>query len=316
MKPLHIKNAADFGKVAVLLGGSAAEREISLNSGNAVYQALKAQGIDAVAIDVTGSPIDALASIKADRVFNIIHGRGGEDGVLQAVLQVMGLPYTGSGVLASALSMDKLRTKLCWQGLGLNTPLWFLLTSAEDIDACIAKLGFPVIVKPAQEGSSIGMSKASNREELVAALALASQFRCDVYAERWVQGQEYTVGVLDGEALPAIRLETPNTFYDFDAKYRANTTKYHCPCGLSAERERQLQALAVQACEALGVKGWARVDVFIDANDQSQLIEVNTVPGMTDHSLVPMAAKAVGISFAELVWRILETSMAGQGEPV
>lgn len=316
MKPLRIKNAADFGKVAVLLGGTAAEREISLNSGNAVYQALKAQGVDAIAIDVTASPIAALSGVRVDRVFNVIHGRGGEDGVLQAVLQVMGLPYAGSGVLASALSMDKLRTKLCWQGLGLRTPLWFVLKSAADIDSCIAKLGFPVIVKPAQEGSSIGMSKATNRDELVSALTLASQFRCDVYAEQWVQGQEYTVGILDGEALPAIRLETPNTFYDFDAKYRANTTKYHCPCGLNAEREQQLQALAVQACKGLDVKGWARVDVFIDASDQSQLIEVNTVPGMTDHSLVPMAAKAIGISFEELVWRILETSMAGQGASV
>jgi D-alanine-D-alanine ligase len=316
MKPLRIKNAADFGKVAVLLGGTAAEREISLNSGNAVYQALKAQGVDAIAIDVTASPIAALSGVRVDRVFNVIHGRGGEDGVLQAVLQVMGLPYAGSGVLASALSMDKLRTKLCWQGLGLPTPLWFVLKSTADIDSCIAKLGFPVIVKPAQEGSSIGMSKASNRDELVSALTLASQFRCDVYAEQWVQGQEYTVGILDGEALPAIRLETPNTFYDFDAKYRANTTKYHCPCGLNAEREQQLQALALQACQGLDVKGWARVDVFIDASDQSQLIEVNTVPGMTDHSLVPMAAKAIGISFEELVWRILETSMAGQGASV
>ncbi len=316
MKPLRIKQAADFGKVAVLMGGTAAEREVSLNSGNAVYQALKAQGVDAVAIDVTGSPISALAEVKADRVFNIIHGRGGEDGVMQAVLQVLGLPYTGSGVMASALSMDKLRTKLCWQGLGLSTPKWFVLKSADDVDSCIAKLGLPVIVKPAQEGSSIGMSKATNRAELVAALQLAQQYQCDVYAEQWVQGQEYTVGVLDGEALPAIRLQTPNTFYDFDAKYRANTTQYHCPCGLSPEREQQLQALAVQACQGLDVKGWARVDVFIDDKDQAQLIEVNTVPGMTDHSLVPMAAKAVGISFAELVWRILETSMAGTGEPV
>jgi len=311
MKPLRIKNAAEFGKVAVLLGGSAAEREISLNSGNAVYQALKAQGIDVVAIDVTGSPIDALAKVKVDRVFNIIHGRGGEDGVLQAVLEVLGLPYTGSGVMASALSMDKLRTKLCWQGMGLATPLWFVLKSERDVDSCISKLGFPVIVKPAQEGSSIGMSKAHNRDELATALQLAQQYDCDVYAEQWVQGREFTVAVLDGEALPAIRLETPNVFYDFDAKYRANTTRYHCPCGLSAEREQQLQALAVQACQGVGVTGWARVDVFIDDNDCSQLIEVNTVPGMTDHSLVPMAAKAAGIDFNELVWRILESSVAG-----
>ncbi|MGZ4958288.1 MAG: D-alanine--D-alanine ligase [Methylomonas sp.] len=310
MKALKIKKPEEFGKVAVLMGGTAAEREISLNSGNAVYQALKNQGIDAMAVDVTGSPIEALAHVTADRVFNIIHGRGGEDGVLQAVLEVLGLPYTGSRVMASALAMDKLRTKLCWQGMDLATPKWFVLKSELDIDACIARLGFPVIVKPAQEGSSIGMSKANSREELIAALLLAKQYQCDVYAEQWVQGNEFTVGVLDGEALPAIRLETPNVFYDFEAKYKANTTQYHCPCGLSADRERALQALALQACQGVGVKGWARVDVFIDVNDQSQLIEVNTVPGMTDHSLVPMAAKAAGIDFNELVWRILETSMA------
>lgn len=311
MKPLKIKKPEDFGKVAVLMGGSAAEREISLISGNAVYQALKNQGVDVVAVDVTGSPIEALANIKVDRVFNVIHGRGGEDGVMQAVLEVLNLPYTGSGVMASALAMDKLRTKLCWQGMGLATPKWFVLKSKQDIDGCIARLGFPVIVKPAQEGSSIGMSKANSREELIAALQTAKQFQCDVYAEQWVQGKEYTVAILDGEALPAIRLETPNVFYDFDAKYRANTTQYHCPCGLSVEREQQLQALAVQACQGVGVTGWARVDVFIDDNDQSQLIEVNTVPGMTDHSLVPMAAKVAGADFNELVWRILETSMAG-----
>lgn len=309
MKALTIQNAADFGKVAVMMGGSAAEREISLNSGNAVYQALKAQGVDAVAIDVTGSPINALAGQAFDRVFNIIHGRGGEDGVLQAVLETLDLPYTGSGVLASALSMDKMRTKLCWQGAGLPTPKWFLLTGEHDLDPCIASLGFPVIVKPAQEGSSIGMSKANNRNELLAALKLASQYHCDVYAEQWVQGKEYTVGILDGEALPAIRLQTPNVFYDFEAKYRANTTQYHCPCGLSIEREQALQALALQACKVVDVKGWGRVDVFIDDDDLPQLIEVNTVPGMTDHSLVPMAAKAVGIDFNQLVWRILETSV-------
>lgn len=310
MKPLKIKKPADFGKVAVLMGGSAAEREVSLRSGQAVYTALKNQGIDTIAIDVTASPIQALSGLQIDRVFNIIHGRGGEDGVLQAVLEVLGLPYTGSGVMASALSMDKLRTKLCWQGMGLTTPKWFVMQNEQDIDTCIGKLGFPVIVKPAQEGSSIGMSKANNREELIAALQTALPYNCDVYAEQWVQGNEYTVGVLNGEALPAIRLQTPNEFYDFDAKYRANTTQYHCPCGLTAERELQLQALAVKACQGLDVKGWARVDVFIDANDVAQLIEVNTVPGMTDHSLVPMAAKVAGIDFNELVWRILETSLA------
>lgn len=297
-----------FGRVAVMMGGSAAEREVSLRSGAAVYKALKNKGVDVLAIDVTGSPIDALAGLKVDRVFNIIHGRGGEDGVLQGVLEVLGIPYTGSGVMASALTMDKLRTKLCWQGYGLTTPLWCLLKDEADLDTCIEKLGFPVIVKPAQEGSSIGMSKASNRDELKKALNVAAQYRCDVYAEAWVNGKEYTVAVLDGDALPVIRLETPNVFYDYEAKYQATTTQYHCPCGLSEDREQFIKDLAVTACKVVGVKGWGRVDIFIDDLGQYQLIEVNTVPGMTDHSLVPMAAKQAGIDFEELVWRILETS--------
>lgn len=309
MKPLKIKEAREFGRVAVLMGGAAAEREVSLKSGAAVYEALKRQGVDAVAIDVMGNPIGALAGLKVDRVFNIIHGRGGEDGVLQAVLDVMGIPYTGSGVLASALSMDKLRTKLCWQGYGLVTPKWFLLKDEQDLDDCIAQLGFPVIVKPAQEGSSIGMSKATNRDELQRALKTAAEFRCDVYAESWVTGKEYTVGVLNGEALPVIRLETPHAFYDYEAKYKATTTQYHCPCGLGQDEELRLRDLAVKASQVLGVKGWARLDVFVDDAGQYQLIEINTVPGMTDHSLVPMAAKQAGIDFDELVWRILETSI-------
>lgn len=303
-----IKKPEEFGHVAVLMGGSAAERKVSLNSGAAVFAALQRKHIDVVAIDVTGSPIAALAGQRFDRVFNIIHGRGGEDGVLQAVLEVMEIPYTGSGVLASALSMDKLRTKLCWQGYGLPTPKWHLLKSADDLDACIERLGFPVIVKPAQEGSSIGMSKASNREELVKALDEAAKYKCDVYAESWVVGKEYTVGLLAGKALPVIRLETPNAFYDYEAKYNANTTQYHCPCGLNSDQEQALQKLAINAAEVIGVKGWSRVDVFIDNSGQAQLIEINTVPGMTDHSLVPMAAKQAGIDFDELVWQILETS--------
>ncbi len=308
MKTLALNKPEQFGRVAVMMGGSAAEREVSLRSGAAVYEALKNKGVDAVAVDVTGSPIEALAGLKIDRVFNIIHGRGGEDGVLQGVLEVLGIPYTGSGVMASALTMDKLRTKLCWQGYGLVTPKWCLLNNEADLDACIAKLGFPVIVKPAQEGSSIGMSKATNRDELQKALAVAAKYRCDVYAEAWVTGKEYTVAVLDDEALPVIRLETPNAFYDYEAKYQATTTQYHCPCGLSQEQEQLLRDLAVTACKVVGVKGWGRVDVFIDDLGQYQLIEVNTVPGMTDHSLVPMAARQAGIDFDELVWRILETS--------
>ncbi|MDO9269672.1 MAG: D-alanine--D-alanine ligase [Methylobacter sp.] len=308
MKALALSKPEQFGRVAVMMGGSAAEREVSLRSGAAVYEALKRKGVDAVAIDVTDSPIEALAGQKIDRVFNIIHGRGGEDGVLQGVLEVLDIPYTGSGVMASALSMDKLRTKLCWQGYGLVTPKWCLLQDKSDLDGCIEKLGFPVIVKPAQEGSSIGMSKATNRDELLMALSVAAKYRCDVYAEAWVSGKEYTVAVLDGEALPVIRLETPNKFYDYEAKYQATTTQYHCPCGLSQDQEQFIRDLAVTACKIVGVKGWGRVDVFIDDLGQYQLIEVNTVPGMTDHSLVPMAAKQAGMDFEELVWRILETS--------
>ena len=303
------QNPDKFGHVAVLMGGAAAERAVSLKSGAAVYEALKRKGVDAIAIDVTDSVIDALTGIKVDRVFNIIHGRGGEDGVLQGVLQVMDIPYTGSGVMASALTMDKLRTKLCWQGFGLITPQWFLLQSDNDLDACIEKLGFPVIVKPAQEGSSIGMSKANSRNELRMALQDALAYNCDVYAESWVTGKEYTVALLNGEALPVIRLETPNAFYDYEAKYNATTTQYHCPSGLNEEQEAFLRALAIKASKVLGVEGWARVDVFIDDAGQYQLIEINTVPGMTDHSLVPMAAKQAGIEFDDLVLRVLETSL-------
>jgi D-alanine-D-alanine ligase len=304
-----IKKPEEFGRVAVLMGGTAAERTVSLRSGAAVYEALKRKGVDVIAIDVTGNPIDALLEHKVDRVFNIIHGRGGEDGVLQGVLEAMKIPYTGSGVMASALSMDKLRTKLCWQGYGLVTPRWHLLKNEDDIDPCIEKLGFPVIVKPAQEGSSIGMSKAKDRSELIKALAVAASYRCDVYAEAWVTGKEYTVAILNGEALPPIRLETPNEFYDYEAKYAATTTQYHCPCGLGQDQEDQLRKLAKTAGHVIGVKGWARVDVFIDNSGQYQLIEINTVPGMTDHSLVPMAARQAGIDFDDLVWRVLETSL-------
>lgn len=309
MRPLKVDKAADFGRVAVLMGGAAAEREVSLNSGMAVFNALQRKNINAIVIDIADNPILALENQAIDRVFNIVHGRGGEDGVLQAVLDVMKIPYTGSRVAASALTMDKLKTKLCWQGLGLPTPAWFLLTKADDVDACIAKLGFPVIVKPANEGSSIGMSKATNHAELVTAFTEAKKYRCAVYAEKWVEGNEYTVGVLDGEPLPVIRLQVANAFYDYDAKYKATTTQYHCPCGLRPEQEQALQQLALQACECVGVEGWGRVDVFIDSTGQAQLIEVNTVPGMTDHSLVPMAAAKSGMDFDELVWRILETSM-------
>ena len=307
---VRIQNPEDFGRLAVLMGGFAAEREVSLKSGRAVHAALAGRGVDAVALDVGANLIQPLIESKYDRVFNIIHGRGGEDGVLQGALEVLGIPYTGSGVLASALAMDKLRTKLCWLGAGLPTPRWMLLESADDLGRCADELGFPLIVKPANEGSSIGMSRAETIEELSGAYTLAAQYDCQVFAEVWVTGKEYTAAVLDGEPLPLIRLETPHTFYDFDAKYRANTTRYHCPAGLDAEEETALQSLALSACRCIGVTGWGRVDLLVDAENRPWLIEVNTVPGMTDHSLVPMAAKASGIAFDELVWRILETSLA------
>lgn len=309
MKPLLIKDAKKFGHVAVVIGGASAEREISLSSGMAVFEALKRLHINATVIDINDNTITALAGENIDRVFNVIHGRGGEDGVLQSVLQIMNIPYTGSGVMASALTMDKLRTKLCWKGFGLTTPKWFILKNESDIDPCIKKLGFPVIVKPSEEGSSIGMSKANNADELKKAILIALEYQCDVYAEAWVKGEEYTVAVVNREALAVIRLETPNEFYDFEAKYQSNTTQYHCPCGLTEQQEKELKSLALKACAVVGVKGWGRVDMFIDEMGATQLIEVNTVPGMTDHSLVPMAAKAEGIEFDELVWRILETSL-------
>ncbi len=308
MKTRNITQADQFGRVAVLMGGSSAEREISMQSGMAVYEALKRQQVDVMALNVEDQLIAQLDDKNIDRVFNVIHGRGGEDGLLQGVLEAMKIPYTGSGIMASALTMDKLRTKLCWQGQGLVTPKWFVLESEKDIEPCSEYLGFPVIVKPALEGSSLGMSKATCKAGLMDALTLAAGFRCQVYAEQWVKGAEYTVAVVAGEALPVIRLETPHDFYDFEAKYQANNTKYHCPCGLSAQQEDEIKELALDACRVLGVTGWGRVDLFIDETGMTQLIEVNTVPGMTDHSLVPMAAKASGMDFDELVWRILETS--------
>lgn len=304
-----VKDPSQFGRVAVMMGGIAAEREISLKSGRAVFQSLLKSGIDVTELDITESLVHPLLSNKFDRVFNIIHGRGGEDGVLQGALEALGIPYTGSGVLASALSMDKLRTKSCWNGVGLPTPKWMLIESEDDLKICADSLGFPVIVKPSQEGSSIGMSRATNFDELKEAWNLAAKYNCQVFAEAWITGSEYTAGILNGKQLPLIRLETPHVFYDFDAKYYANNTLYHCPCGLSESEESRLQELALKAADVIGVSGWARVDMLVDKNNQPWLIEVNTVPGMTDHSLVPMAAKAAGIDFDELVWQILETSL-------
>ncbi len=305
---MKVQDPAGFGKVAVAMGGDSAEREISLISGRAVTAALQRRGIDAVPVDVGDRPLDALAGRGFDRVFNVVHGRGGEDGVLQGLLEAVGLPYTGSGILASALSMNKVAAKLCWRGAGLPTPDWVVLETEDDLARCGDSLGFPVIVKPVLEGSSIGMAKAEDEAALASAWQAARGFG-PVMAEAWIDGVEYTAALLDDDILPLIRLETPRTFYDFEAKYQADDTRYLCPCGLTAAEEWALKQLAWQACQTLGVSGWGRVDLFRDRHGQPWLIEVNTVPGMTDHSLVPMAARAAGIDFDQLVWRVLETSV-------
>ena len=305
-----VSDAAAFGRVAVLYGGQSAERSVSLDSGRAVCQALRDSGVDAVGIDVGDDIIEQLQQGKFDRAFIVLHGRGGEDGVMQALLQWLGLPYTGTGVMGSALAMDKLMTKCVWQGIGLQTPSHVLLDGSAATEAAALGLGLPVIVKPAGEGSSIGMSRVDHADELHSAWVKAAEQDAQVFAERWVHGGEYTVAIIAGQALPLIRVETPNSFYDFDAKYRADTTSYVCPCGLGEDLEKSLQHMALKAFSSLGCSGWGRVDLFVDNEDKAWLIEVNTVPGMTDHSLVPMAAKAAGIDFCTLVWRILETSLA------
>lgn len=299
----------DFGKVAVLMGGNSAEREVSLNSGKAVLNALLARGVDAHAVDPATDNVHELPAAGFNRAFIILHGRGGEDGSMQAVLESIGLPYTGSRVLGSALSMDKLRCKWLWKGAGLPTPDWRVLrTEAEAAQA--AELGLPLMMKPAREGSSIGISKVESAGDLSHAWRFAREYDESVIAEQFIAGGEYTVAILDGEALPAIRLQTSRQFYDYEAKYQANDTQYICPCGLDAEAEAAMQALAIQAFDVAGVEGWGRVDLMRDAQGRNWLIEINTVPGMTDHSLVPMAARAAGIEFDELVLRILATSLA------
>ncbi|WP_212630563.1 D-alanine--D-alanine ligase [Pseudomonas sp. KB-10] len=302
-----------FGRVAVLFGGKSAEREVSLKSGNAVLSALQAAGVDAFGIDVGDDFLARLNSEKIDRAFIVLHGRGGEDGSMQGLLECAGIPYTGSGILASALAMDKLRTKQVWHSLGLPTPRHAVLTSQADCEAAAAELGFPLIVKPAHEGSSIGMAKVESVEALVAAWQDAARYDSQVLVEQWIAGPEYTIAVLRGEVLPPIGLGTPHTFYDYDAKYLADDTQYRIPCGLSADKEAELKALTARACEAVGTQGWARADVMQDTSGQFWLLEVNTVPGMTDHSLVPMAARAAGLDFQQLVLAILADSVEARG---
>ena len=304
--------AKQLGKVAVLLGGTSGEREVSLKSGAAVLAALLRQGVDAHAFDPAEKSLSELTQF--DRVFNALHGRGGEDGTMQGALALMGIPYTGSGVMASSVGMDKWRTKLLWKALNIATPDFEMVNEDSDFAAIEEKLGLPLFVKPANEGSSIGITKVKQKGGLQPAWILASRADPLVIAERFVGGGEYTVGILGETALPIIKIVPKNEFYDFEAKYLRDDTEYLCPCGLSAEKEAQIQAEALQAFKAIGCKGWGRVDFLMDGDSTNDMgkhyfLELNTNPGMTDHSLVPMAAKAAGISFDELVIKILEMTM-------
>ncbi|MEG1041189.1 MAG: D-alanine--D-alanine ligase [Pseudomonas sp.] len=303
----------DFGRVAVLYGGKSAERAVSLKSGAAVIDALTSAGVDVVAIDVGDDLLDRLQSEKIDRAFIILHGRGGEDGSMQGLLECLNIPYTGSGILASALAMDKLRTKQVWQSLGIPTPRHAVLSSEADCISAGAELGFPLIVKPAHEGSSIGMAKVTSVDELIAAWKDAATYDSQVLVEQWIHGPEFTVATLRGQVLPPIALGTPHTFYDYDAKYIANDTQYRIPCGLDAAKEQELIDLTARACDAVGIAGWGRLDVMQDEQGRFWLLEVNTAPGMTDHSLVPMAARAAGLDFQQLVLAILAASVEARG---
>jgi D-alanine-D-alanine ligase len=298
----------DFGKVAVLLGGRSAEREISLLSGNAVLAALKRRGVDAHAFDPAEQPLENLRTQGFRRAHIALHGRYGEDGTVQGALELMDIPYTGSGVLASALAMDKWRTKLIWQAVGIPTPRYVLLEATSDFAAVARTLGLPLIVKPAREGSTIGLTKVTAAADLPEAWRRAGQHDALVLAEEFIAGQELTAAILGDETLPLVRIQPAAELYDYQAKYFSDATKYFCPSGLPPAQETAIQAQALKAYRIIGCQGWGRVDVMLDQSGQPYLLEVNTSPGMTGHSLVPMAARQAGIDFDELALRILETS--------
>ena len=297
-----------FGRVAVAYGGNSAEREVSLDSGRNVLAALRARGVDAHPVDGIPALLDALRAGHYARVFNILHGRGGEDGMLQGALDALRIPYTGSGILGSALAMDKVRSKRVWQALSLPTPAYAAYRPGEDLAAAIASVGYPAIVKPSHEGSSVGISRVFSTGDLPQAIDLASRYDGELLIERLIEGDELTIGILGNHALPSIRIVPAGAFYDYHAKYVAEDTRYLCP-GLEGEAETEIRALAFAAFEAAGCSGWGRVDVMRDAQGNNFLLEVNTTPGMTSHSLVPKAAKATGMDFESLCWRILETSL-------
>jgi len=304
-----VEKTMQFGKVAVMMGGSSAEREISLQSGQAVFEALHRQKVDAHIVDPRENLMTQLATGNFDRVFIALHGKGGEDGLMQGLLEILELPYTGSGVLGSSLAMDKCRSKRIWQSHGLPTPAFVELNEHSDWGDVVEYLGLPLIIKPVREGSSYGASKVKELSEMESAWRQAHEFDERVMAESWIVGGEYTVSILGDEVLPMIRLETPREFYDYEAKYIADTTQYHCPCGLDADVENELGKLAFDAFKALDASGWGRVDFMLDAEDKPWLIEVNTIPGMTSHSLVPISAKQAGMSFDDLTLRILAASL-------
>ena len=306
-----MSNASKFGKVAVLFGGKSAEREVSLDSGNAVLEALLRSGVQAEAFDPKHRSVTEL--VNYDRAFIVLHGRGGEDGQIQGTLEWLDVPYTGTGVQGSAIGMDKIKTKQIWQGTDLPTAPYRIINKDSNIDEIVDSLGLPVIIKPVHEGSSIGMSKVEKKEDFAQAITKATEHDAIVMAEKWITGCEYTIVVLNGEALPVIRLEPPKdvAFYDYDAKYQRNDVQYGIPSGLSESDEKQLQQLTLRAFQAVGASGWGRVDAMQDEQGNFWLLEINTVPGMTSHSLVPKAAKAVGVGFDELCVAILEQTLQG-----
>ena len=301
-------SARDFGKVAVLLGGKSSEREISLMSGTAVLEALRRQGVDAHAFDTGERTLSEFASEQFDRAFVILHGRYGEDGTIQGALDLMGVPYTGSGVMACALAMDKWRTKLVWQASGIPTPRFEMLTDDSDFAAMAKSLGLPLIVKPAREGSTIGLTRVSDARDVEKAYIEAVRHDPLVLAEQFIDGMELTAAILDKQSLPLVRIEAPGHNYDYNAKYFSDETQYFCPAGIDADLEDRIKRICADAYEVIGCRGWGRVDVMVDVRNQPWILEVNTVPGMTGHSLVPMAAKASGLSFDQLVMRILESA--------
>ena len=304
-------NASKFGKVAVLLGGKSAEREVSLDSGTAVLEALVRSGVNAEAFDPKERSVTEL--VHYDRAFIVLHGRGGEDGQIQGALEWLDIPYTGTGVQGSAIGMDKVKTKQVWQGSELPTAPYRIVTKDSDLHAVVDSIGLPFIIKPVHEGSSIGMSKVERVEDFALAIEKATEHDAVVMAEKWITGREFTIVILNGQALPVIRLEPPKdvAFYDYEAKYNRNDVQYGIPCGLSEDDEKRLQALSLRAFQAVGASGWGRIDAMQDEHGNFWLLEVNTVPGMTSHSLVPKAAKAVGYSFDELCVAILEQTLTG-----